>query len=280
METIRGKQSLMMDRIMLTERLRGYEQILIDIGAGDGRFVRQVAQAHPNIFALGIDACRENLRRTSRLSPANALYVIANAYTLPCELYGLASHLAIHFPWGSLLNGLLAGDDALLGGLASLAQPGAHIELWLNGGALHEAGWPLDEGARRVQVNLSIAGFGLSAPRTMGAEDLRHLPTTWARRLAFGRDPRGIVMYGQWVGAAAPTQSLSCNGQSPRSVSPICKVCLVSYLLYALSGSNDDKRHLRRDTHLCSDCRIMGAHAESNAPRAVGSAFYEHQLPA
>jgi len=196
MESIRGKQALFIDAAALAQRLAGYQHILIDIGTGDGRFVRHVAGTRADTFALGVDACRENLRRSSRQAPGNALFVIANALALPCELHGLATHLTINFPWGSLLQGLLGNDTRLLAGLAALAQPGARLDVRLNGGALSQAGWLLEAGAARVRQVLPDAGFTIQIATVMNAGDLRRLPTTWARRLAFGRDPRAMTLTG------------------------------------------------------------------------------------
>jgi 16S rRNA (adenine(1408)-N(1))-methyltransferase len=196
MEIIQGKQTLFIDHATLAEKLRGYQNILIDMGTGDGRFVQHVAKTWPGYFALGLDACRENLRQVSRQTPPNALYLIANARTLPDELGGLATHLTINFPWGSLLAGLLAGEEGLMGGLAALARPGALLNVRLNGGALAEAGWPLVEGTAQVRRRLFEAGFDMAEPGWMDAADLRGFPTTWARRLAFGRDPRAMTLSG------------------------------------------------------------------------------------
>jgi hypothetical protein len=128
MECIGGKRTLFLDASTLAGRLRGYKNILVDIGTGDGRFVQHVATTQADYFALGVDACRENLRRASRKAPDNVLYVIANALALPSELHGLATHISINFPWGSLLNGLLESSPALMGGLLALARPGTRID--------------------------------------------------------------------------------------------------------------------------------------------------------
>jgi 16S rRNA (adenine(1408)-N(1))-methyltransferase len=195
MESIRGKQALEIDAPALAQRLAGYERILMDIGTGDGRFVQQVAKTCPEQFAIGIDACRENLCASSRNALLNALYIIANAQALPCELYGLATHVTINFPWGSLLNGLLTGDPTL-GGLAAIAQPGAILEVRLNADALAEAGWGLEDGGERVRQVLRASGFGMRPTVALTARDLRTCPTTWAKRLAFGRDPRASYLRG------------------------------------------------------------------------------------
>jgi hypothetical protein len=47
-----------------------------------------------------------------------------------------------------------------------------------------------------VRRMLFQAGFDLSEPGRMDAADLRSFPTSWARRLAFGRDPRAMTLSG------------------------------------------------------------------------------------
>jgi 16S rRNA (adenine(1408)-N(1))-methyltransferase len=196
MEIIRGKYASFMDTSALAQRLSGYETLHIDIGTGDGRFVQHMAQSQPTCFVIGIDACRENLQEVSRRTPENALFVIANAHTLPQELDGLAASVTINFPWGSLIEGLLANDDALMTGLLAVARENATLEVRLNGGALAEAGWSLEEGTRRVREVLAGSGFRVAKQVMLTSGDLKTLPTTWAKRLAFGRDPRAVYLRG------------------------------------------------------------------------------------
>jgi Methyltransferase domain len=196
MEIIRGKNASFMDSSALAERLTGYNTIYIDIGTGDGRFVRHLAQTHPTCFVIGIDACRENLHEVSRRVLPNALFVIANAQALPAELAGLAAQITINFPWGSLLEGLVANHPAVMDGLAMIARPDAKLEVRLNGGALAEIGWSLEAGASRVRDVLTTNGLNMQPPTMLTAGELRVYPTTWAKRLAFGRDPRAMYLRG------------------------------------------------------------------------------------
>nr|AIA13045.1 Putative methyltransferase [uncultured bacterium] len=196
MEIIRGKQTSLMDAAALAERIQGYGTIHIDIGTGDGRYVQHMAQAHPKDFVIGIDACRENLVEVSRRTRDNTLFVIANAEALPCELDGLAAHITINFPWGSLLEGLLAEEAGLITGLRLMARTEATIDVRLNGGALAEVGWDLEAGTERVQAMLSANGFKMRNPQAMLVSELKAFPTTWAKRIAFGRDPRGVALRG------------------------------------------------------------------------------------
>lgn len=196
MEIMRGKRPSRLSAEALAETTAGYEAVHIDLGTGDGRYPATVARACRTAFAIGVDACRENLHDASRRAPENALYVIANAQALPPELDGLADQITINFPWGSLIEGLLAGDAALLEGLRRIARRGAGLELRLNGGALAEAGWTLEAGACRARETLAENGFEMLPPLTLTTQALRDFPTTWAKRLAYGRDPRAVWLHG------------------------------------------------------------------------------------
>lgn len=200
METIRGRRSLALDLTELNERITNYQRLILDLGTGDGKFAFHLANNFPRHFVIGMDACRENLREYSRAKLPNLLFVAANAQALPCELNGLVSHLVINFPWGSLLEGLLSGDLALMRGLACISGPAASVDLRLNGGALAEAGWTLEDGTEQIRGNLIDTGWKIGRPVTIGAGALRNFPSTWAKRLAFGRDSRAVTMNGCFSG--------------------------------------------------------------------------------
>jgi 16S rRNA (adenine(1408)-N(1))-methyltransferase len=196
METIRGKTSLALDMNGLNERLANYQRIVLDLGTGDGRYVNYLAGKNPCWFIIGVDACRENLREHSLIKLPNTLFVIAGAQDLPRELHGCVSHITINFPWGSLLESLLEGDTRLLHGLECIARTDASLHLHVNGGALAEIGANLETGTGMIHRSLQSAGWLLDSPVQLGAPSLRGLPTTWARRLAHGRDPRAMALRG------------------------------------------------------------------------------------
>jgi 16S rRNA (adenine(1408)-N(1))-methyltransferase len=200
MQRIQGRRCLEIDTFALVRRAQTHSSTLLDLGAGDGRFVAHMARAFPDSLAIGLDACRENLIEQSRRAPENAVYLVANTLALPVDMEHIATRLTINFPWGSLLTALLADDLVFCARLASLARPGASLEIALNAGALAEAGWALEVGATRVQRNLRAVGFTLRSPRAWGVSELRARPTTWAHRLAFGRDPRAVFLAAIWKG--------------------------------------------------------------------------------
>lgn len=192
METIRGKTCFEVTASEFGQRLESYEQILLDLGTGDGHYVRHMAERHPDWFFIGVDTCRENLYTNSRRKLPNTLFVIASAQDLPQELNGLVSHITINFPWGSLLESLLKDDDVLIRRLTSMARPCADMDIHLNGEALAMLGRKLESGMNQIEQGLSAEGWKTRSCSWMDAHLLRSFPTTWAKRLAFGRDPRAI----------------------------------------------------------------------------------------
>jgi 16S rRNA (adenine(1408)-N(1))-methyltransferase len=193
-ERIRGRSSVVIGAADLAIGPAGRDRVLVDIGTGDGRYVLHVARTRPHWFAIGVDSCRDNLRQTSRKAPPNALYVVANALSLPGELAGVASLVTVNFPWGSLLAGLLEGEQAADQGLLSLLRPGAALEIRTNAGALAQFGCTPESGGARVWRVLREAGLEAAEPVRLSARELRQYPTTWARRLAYGRDPRAVYL--------------------------------------------------------------------------------------
>jgi 16S rRNA (adenine(1408)-N(1))-methyltransferase len=194
MEIIQGKNIRFLQADEFSRLLEGYDDLLLDLGAGDGKFVLHAARAQARLFALGVDACRENLQAASRSTPANALFVIANACALPAELYGRATRVTVNFPWGSLRDGLLNGEPALMEGLFAVMRPGAQMEVRLNASALAEAGHSLASGGAQVRETLRSCGFRAAQPERLAADALRGYPSTWAKRLAFGRAPEAVLI--------------------------------------------------------------------------------------
>jgi 16S rRNA (adenine(1408)-N(1))-methyltransferase len=213
MRVVNGKQITEMARPALDAWCGRFEHVVVDLGAGDGRFVRQLAARNPDTGAIGVDLCAANLRAASRVAGENALFVVADARTLPEELYGTADRATIHFPWGSLLRGLLAADSGLFGGLHSLGTVRTCYEITLNAGALAEAGYAFEAGNEHVRENLRDAGFSVDAIHEVSPVELHAMPTAWAKRLAFGRDPRAISISGRW--------SDECELRTSRPPSPV-----------------------------------------------------------
>lgn len=192
MQSVKGKHVRPLDAAALVGWAARYHDVTIDLGTGDGHFVRHLARTCPAAAVIGVDTCRANLQRSSGTAPENARFVVGDALALPGDLQRLASRLTVNFPWGSLLRGLLDDRGEFLAGLHALGRPGTAIEVRVNAGALAETGWSLEVGTERIAAALRRTGLAVGRPSVLGPAQLRAYPTTWAKRLAFGRDPRAL----------------------------------------------------------------------------------------
>lgn len=210
--TVRGKQLDEMGAEELREMIAPYEGVTLDVGTGDGRFVFRYAQEHPTRFVIGMDPVRENVRETSakaakkpeRGGVANALFVVGSIEQPPAELRGVADEIYVTLPWGSLMRGIILGDEAVLTALASFGAPGARVRIVLNTRIFDE---PVPIEARDlpevtpeyVRETLALpferAGLRIERAEWMDADEVGTLGTTWAKRLSHRRPPRSVAVY-------------------------------------------------------------------------------------
>lgn len=188
MQLIVGKRPQPTHVSSIAEWARAYRNLEIDLGTGDGAYVRHRAMRAPSTAVLGVDACAANAVENARRAPENAHFVILDALALPAELASLASRIIINFPWGSLLRSLLSGDERLLSNLAHCSA-----EIRVNAGALAEQGYDYETGIETIRQNLRSLSPTKLAVEHLDRAALRMIPTTWSKRLAFGRDPRAVA---------------------------------------------------------------------------------------
>ena len=161
--------------------------IHIDLGTGDGAFALATAKARPTTAVIGIDACLDHLRLPARRRPANLCFVAANALTLPLAQLPHASRVTINFPYGSLLSGLVEGDSGLLHGLDALLAPGGELEVRVNATAFDATGLDPDTGPGAIARALQRLNRVRVTSCALTQAELRTVPTTWAKRLGYGR---------------------------------------------------------------------------------------------
>lgn len=199
MELISGRRAACIRRADLHTHIAPYKRVVLDLGTGDGRYVLDLARRDTGCFAIGVDACRENLADASRRAPRNALFAIANALDLPAELDGIAGVVTVNFPWGSLLRALLDGDAALFGGLERVSSPKARLVVRLNASALAEQGVTLDQGGELARRALRANGLTAGRLLMLGRSELCAIPSSWAKRLAYGCDPHALELWAAWM---------------------------------------------------------------------------------
>jgi len=159
--------------------------------------VLATAAAEPDRLVIGVDAnaaamieaARRAAARPNRGGLPNALFVVAAVEALPAELGGVADLVTAHFPWGSLLRGLLAADRAMMAGVTRLMRPGAVLSLVVSavardGGVGVE---PIcDDTLHRVADAYRNHGLTVIEARKATAEDVTATHSTWAKRLGAG----------------------------------------------------------------------------------------------
>ena len=162
----------------------------MDIGTGDGKYVLAAAAAHPDTFFVGLDADASRMREASRRG-APALFVVAAAEAPPGELAGRAALVTVHFPWGSLLRGVLGIDADVLAGIAAIAAPGATIRALVSVTDRDRAA-PAEalREAAALARRYASCGLTLECVRPASAEEIRSSRSTWAKRLSVGSTSR------------------------------------------------------------------------------------------
>jgi len=183
------------------------EGVVIDIGTGDGRFVSVAARKNPRKFYIGVDPNRKPLEKPSMKAtrkPAkgglpNALFVQASIEDLPEELDGAADEIHIHFPWGSLLRSVAAGDENVLGSLRRICAPGCLLEIVIgideerDQSEIERLGLPQlsPEYLKNVLIpKYTAAGFALSDSGIVNSSEWPDLDTSWAKKLKGGQNRR------------------------------------------------------------------------------------------
>ena len=158
------------------------------------------ARLEPASLVIGIDASATAMAESSLRAarPAakgglpNAVFVVAAAERPPVELLGIADEITVLFPWGSLLRGALALDDArdASSGIVALAAPGGLVTILVSVEGRDRLDIPpMNAGvrdglaARWQGLGLQLTSFG---PVDVAASSASG--SSWARRLAASRD--------------------------------------------------------------------------------------------
>ena len=171
--------------------------------------MRSTAAQHPAELVIGVDAVADNLRAQARklaAKPArgglpNALLGRLALADAPGALEGLADHLTVLLPWGALLAAVARPQADGLAALRAICREGAGVRFVFgygpeaDGTRVQELALPAiddDAGLAGLCARYRAAGFAVSA-RGVSVAEIRALPTTWAKRLAFSGRERPFV---------------------------------------------------------------------------------------
>jgi 16S rRNA (adenine(1408)-N(1))-methyltransferase len=189
-----------------------FRVVAVDFGTGDGAFVQRLARERPEALVIGVDANAAPLReaaarvgrKPARGGLANARFGLLTLEQAPEALAGLADQLTVLLPWGALLRAVAGAEAPALAGLRGICKPGARVRLVFGHGpadaaalaalglALPPVGAPAADAAafaRDLAGGYRDAGFEVGA-RILPLAEVRALPTTWAKKLAFSGHAR------------------------------------------------------------------------------------------
>lgn len=215
MREVVGKKTQVLDLETLEARLEGHRRLLVDIGAGDGRFVYRHAGTHPDTFCVGLEPAIQQLRETSwrasrkpaRGGRSNVLFAQADLDTLPEALRGRADWITINYPWGSLLKAVVVPVEVQLQKVAALAAEGAQLTILINASVFEDDAYrgrlelpPLTEEAvaHRLQPAYARSGIRIEAWGWEGAHDPLH--SSWGQRLTRGSGRQTLRITGRFGG--------------------------------------------------------------------------------
>ncbi len=154
---------------------------------------------------IGIDTCHENLIETSAKAlkkPAkgglsNLIFVLTNVENLPDDLINIADKIYINFPWGTLLQGVVAVNELTWQNIKKICKANATIQIIFGYNILHDKKeidrleLPILNEAYFKNMfipKLEKFGFNVNNIKKLMPADLKNYPTTWAKKLSFGSD--------------------------------------------------------------------------------------------
>jgi 16S rRNA (adenine(1408)-N(1))-methyltransferase len=137
------------------------------------------------------EASRRAARPATRGGLPNAMFVVAPAEAPPPELRGIVDELTINFPWGSLLRGALALDEAAAAGIAGLLRPRGWLTMFVSitdRDGLAIASFDAPGATAALARRWASHGLRLEGAHAATVDELETTRSSWARRLRAGRD--------------------------------------------------------------------------------------------
>ncbi len=127
-----GKEIQITDEEFLN-KINSYNKVIIDLGTGQGSFVYFNALENKDCFYIGLDSCRESMKKYAikqfKNKVENLIYVIMNAQNIDKVLGNKCSEVYINLPWGSLLQGIFNEDLGIINSISKIAKSGCKINI-------------------------------------------------------------------------------------------------------------------------------------------------------
>ena len=178
-----------------------YPRIHVDLGTGDGKFALHLGRQCPNTAVIGIDIALDHLHGALRRHPQNLRFAGHDVLRWPWGAIPVADEVTINFPYGSLLRGLVEGNRDLLARLDAVLGPGSRLEIRVNATAFIATGLDPASGPSAIARSLGhIADLRLET-RPLCQAELRLFPSSWSKRLGYGRETTAHLIAGRRTSA-------------------------------------------------------------------------------
>lgn len=200
-----GKATAPLDPAWLRGEIARHQAVLLDVGAGDGRFVLDAAKASPATFCIGLDAAADNLaesaRKAARSKADNVLFLRGAAEELPGPLASVADQLTVNYPWGSLLRIVARPEPEHLAKLRAVCKPGADVVILINYSVFEDAEYLQRIGlaeAADLATSPALAqayrrsGFAIRERRVFAGDPA--VRTAWGRHLVRGSSRKTLAV--------------------------------------------------------------------------------------
>jgi 16S rRNA (adenine(1408)-N(1))-methyltransferase len=215
MKILSRKRLCDIDLAQLTARIGGRCPIHVDVGTGSGKLILESAKNNSEGYYIGLDPCAERMyenatraaKQEKKQAFTNLLYVVASVEALPEELSGIADTVSVILPWGSLRDGIAKAEPAVLANIRKLGKPGTVLTIFVG---YEESREPLEMVKSALPVlsrdyfkaltpAYSRAGIRIRRIETIGNNELKHLESDWAKKLAYGVPRQFIKLEGVYI---------------------------------------------------------------------------------
>ena len=181
-----------------------------------------------NPDALSETAARAS-RKPSRGGRSNLICIAEPLEVIARELPAAADRVTVILPWGSLLRGLVQPEDTSLTQLHSLCAPHACVEIVFSYDYKRDASERAPLGLMNIHEThvqrvlpevYERMGLGVTSVERISQHELGRYETTWAKRLAFGRQRE---IWGLRAVAQRP-YSLTIENDPSSDISDFCSL--------------------------------------------------------
>lgn len=171
-----------------------YDSLHIDLGTGDGTFALDLARQQPASGVVGLDIMLDHLRGSRRRHPSNVRFERLDALEWLPWAIPAADSVTINFPYASLLNGLVKGNNQLVAVLEALLGPGSRLEIRVNQTAFVATGLDQELAPQMIVETLRKLDGLRTRFRELSQAELRSFPSSWAKRLGYGREAPAFII--------------------------------------------------------------------------------------